>query len=323
MLARRGPTVSQPRGLRLNRSALRRRLALRGLSPAESAPSPSAGTWESCAFERVRLLEGNGVVAIPVGPPEPWPEPVAFLDGFQQAELLAYAGTHPVCGADVAAAVRVREAGSLRTVVELRRTLLIGRGGVLEALRDGATGSELVSLPDDPTVPPLRDLALAAQAVGAARAGLEAQVWKAFRAAQAATWLVIDGTLAAHAAWLEDQRAIGVCRSHLRLPFEGANLTAYLQLPAGHRSPVFAPPPVDDIPWCAWALRLRPWEGHDLVYGLIRVEVAAANGAAPQAGWLSRHLLAERAPLPGDGMGSDRMLYPLQGVRDYLTARLG
>lgn len=315
--------VPEPRGLSLHRDALRRRLALQGFTPAAQAPPPVAATWDACSFEGATLLEGSDVVPIPVGPPAPWPAPVAFLDGIQRTELLAYQGAFPVCIADVAAAVRVRDDRSLRTVVELRRALLIGRASVLAGATDGLSGVEAVPLADDPLVPPLRDLALAAQAVDAARAALEARAARHFRRGDQASWLLVDGTLAAHAEWLRDPRALGICRSHLRLPFEGDQIQSYLQLPAAHRSPVFAPPPVDGTPWCAWALRLHAWEGKDLLHGLVRVEAAQANGSTVQAGCISQCLLAERTPMAGDGLGADRRLYPLQGVAGYLAARLG
>jgi hypothetical protein len=287
------------------------------------ATSPTAGTWDTCAFEPARLIEGDRVVAIPVGPPLAWDEPVAFLDGLQRTELLAYADTWPLCTADVTAAVRIREGGVLRTVVEVRRTLLIGRANALEAAAVEAENLEFVTLPDHPDVPPLRDIGLAGEAVDVARATLEREAGRLFRAAHPGTWLLVDGTLATNPAWLRDPRAIGICRHHARLPFEGEDLRTYLRLASGHRTPVFAPPARNGIEYRAWAMRLRAWEGEDLLHGLIRVEVGRENGSAAAADWLSPRLLAERAPLPAAVAGADRMLYPLQGVRDYLAARLG
>jgi hypothetical protein len=72
----------------------------------------------------------------------------------------------------------------------------------------------------------------------------------------------------------------------------------------------------------SWYLRLWPWEGNDLLYGLIRVEarahadtVAAANAVA---GWLAR----ERAPLATPDARWDRLLYPIGDVENYLKARV-
>ena len=274
-------------------------------------------------FEPARLVEGDRVAAIPVGPPLAWEEPVAFLDGLQRTELLAYADTLPLCTADVTAAVRIREGGVLRTVVEVRRTLLIARAAALEAAAVEAKGLEFMTLPDHADVPPLRDIGLAAEVVDAARAALEREAGRLFREAHPRAWLLIDGTLATNPGWLRDPRAIGICRHHAQLPFEGEDLGTYLRLAPGHRTPVFAPPARNGIEYRAWALRLRAWEGEDLLHGLIRVEVATENGSTTAAAWLSQRLLAERAPLPAAVAGADRMLYPLQGVRDYLTARLG
>ena len=42
-------------------------------------------------------------------------------------------------------------------------------------------------------------------------------------------------------------------------------------------------------------LRLWPWEGKDLLFGLVRVEVAPENGSTEQANTISRWIMADRA----------------------------
>lgn len=71
----------------------------------------------------------------------------------------------------------------------------------------------------------------------------------------------------------------------------------------------------------SWYLRLWPWEGNDLLFGLIRVEArahAATLIVAPVAsGWLVR----ERAPVSTPDPRWDRLLYPLHDVETYLRSR--
>ena len=131
MLAGRRPAVPQPRGLRLDFTALRRHLANAGLTPATSSVPLTSGSRDEVAFEEAVLVEGSRVEPRDVGAAESWPGTIAFLDGTQHLDLLGYSGTHPIIGAEVAAAVRERRDRDLVTVVERRRNLLIGRAAAL------------------------------------------------------------------------------------------------------------------------------------------------------------------------------------------------
>lgn len=270
------------------------------------------------AFEDAALVEGTRVEPRDVGGARPWPGPVAFLDGTQHLDLLGYSGTHPIVGAEVAAAVRERRDRALVTVVEHRRQLLIGRASALGWMK--ADRVERIELPASADVPPLRDLSLASVEVDRARQALEVRVGIDYRE-RSREWLVVDGSLAATAAWLRDPRMVGISRSHSTVPFAGDDLDAYLRLPAGHRTPVFAPPSRHGVEYRAWALRLWPWEGKDLLHGLVRVEVAVPNGTTERADEISRWLLAERAPIAATEPRWDTLIYPIHGVRQYLKAR--
>lgn len=271
------------------------------------------------AFEAAQLVEGRRVEPRDVGAAEPWPGRVAFLDGTQHLDLLGYSGTHPIIAAEVAAAVRERRDRELHTAVERRRNLLIGRPSALERLV--SVDAERIELASSADIPPLRDLSLASAEVDGARKALEVVTGIAYRE-RSPEWLVVDGSLAASVAWLRDPRMVGLSRSHSTMPFEGDDLDAYLRLPAGHRTPVFAPPSRHGVEYRAWALRLWTWEGKDLLYGLVRVEVAVANGTTERADQISGWLLAERAPIAATEPGWDTLIYPIHGVRQYLRARL-
>jgi hypothetical protein len=305
-----------------NLTAIRRRLGVRGLTPAAGMPESSSGRAEEACIRPARLVEGPALTYHPVGRMEPWPGPLAFLDGVQRLHLVAYAGAAPIYVAEIAAAVRERRDGRLGTVTEQARRLAIARPQALEAAGEALDGLTTLALADDEPAHPARDLTLAARALDRARGQLELEVGRRFRGTSD-DWLVVDGALSESPQWATDQRTLGVSKSHAALPFEGADLERYLRLPKGHRTSVFAPQSRSVAPVLAWALRLRDWEARDLFHGLVRVEVAPANGSPEVADQLSRRLLAERAPLSTPDPRWDRLLYGIHSVEQYLHAREG
>jgi len=298
---------------------LRRALAQRGLTVASWVPEASTGRTEDLSVRPARLLEDDRLAWHAIGPAEPWNEPVAFLDGIQHLEIIAYAGTTPLFVAEIAAAVRERHDRRLVTALVERRVLVLGRLSALAAA-DSALGElPLVELPDDTDPHPLMDRRAAAEALDRARGELEVAVGSRWRGTGTA-WLVVDGSLAESPAWAEDPRMVGVVKSHATLPFSSPDLERYLRLPPGHRSSLFAPASRRLAPVRSWGLRLWPWEGKDLFHGLVRVEVAPANGTPARADQLSRWLLAERAPVSAPDPRWDRLLYGIHGVEQYLRA---
>jgi len=195
----------------------------------------------------------------------------------------------------------------------------IGRRTALDAAGPALDAFERIELSDADPPHPIRELAQAGAALDDARGALEVAVGVAYRSGSLA-WLVVDGSLAESPVWAEDARMVGVAKSHSSLPFDGANLEAYLRLPSGSRSPIFAPASRRLAPVRAWALRLWPWEGKDLLHGLIRVEVAPVNGTPAMADRISRWLLAERAPISAPDPRWDRMLYGIRSVEEFLKA---
>src|SRR5215207_3918031 len=115
-------------------------------------------------------------------------------------------------------------------------------------------------------------------------------------------------------AWSRSRRAIPF------FPFEGQDLERYLRLPVGHRSSVYEPVTRSLAPVRAWALRLWSWKGKDLLHGLVRVEVAPANGCAENADRISQWILKERAPVSAPDRRWDRLLYGIHSVEQYLKA---
>ena len=303
----------------LNPTSLRRALALRGLTPASLVPEASGGRAEEACIRPASLVEDPDLRWHPVGDPEPWPGTLAFLDGVQRSQLVAYAGSAPIVLGEVAAAVRERRDRRLVTVLEAHAALLIARPEALAAAGEMPDGVRTVALPVDEPPHPVRDLANAARALDRARGALELDLGERYRR-RSEGWLVVDGALTESPVWAADPRMVAVSKSHATLPFDGADLERFLRLPPAHRSSVYTPETRSLTPVREWALRLWPWEGKDLFHGLVRIQVAPDNGARDVADSLSRRLLAERAPLSTPDHRWDRLLYGIHSVESYLRA---
>jgi hypothetical protein len=304
----------------LNLLPLRRALAQSGMTPASFVPEASGGRLEEASIKPARLLEGTRLEAVGVGQAEMWPGPLAYLDGVQRSEVVGYHGSSPLLAAVIGAAVRERHDRRLQTVAQRTRRLILARPAALAAAGAAVLDHEPVPLPDGDAPHPVRDLLNASRALDRERGSLELAVGDSYRARSSA-WLVVDGSLAESPRWAADPRLVAITKSHSILPFEGDELERYLRLPPGHRSSIYAPVTRSLAPVHAWGLRLWPWEGKDLLHGLIRVEVAPANGTADLANRISRWILAERAPVSAPDQRWDRLLYGVYTVEQYLKAR--
>jgi hypothetical protein len=292
----------------MNLDSLRRALAHKGLTPAAFVPEASGGRAEEASIRPARLLEGSRLEAIAIGPAVHGSDRVAFLDGVQRSEVVGYAGSAPLVAANIAAGVRERSDRRLHTVMRQSRQLILGRPSALDAAGDSVAGRETVALPDDEPPHPVRDLLNASRALDRERGALEIIAGDAYRARSDA-WLIVD------------QRMVAVTKSHSILPFEGEDLERYLRLPVAHRSSVYAPETRSLAPVRAWGLRLWPWEGKDLLHGLVRVELSPAAEATEGVDLMSRWIMAERAPLSAPDRRWDRLLYGIHSVEQYLETQ--
>ncbi|HEX7337882.1 MAG TPA: hypothetical protein VF252_11815 [Gemmatimonadales bacterium] len=304
----------------MNFDRIRRAAVAKGLTPATVVPEASGGRMEEASIRPARLVEGTSLQALPLGPGQEWSGTLAYLDGVQRSEVVAYAGAAPIVAGEIAAAVRERKDRRLYTVAEERRMVVVGRPAALESAGEALSGLDSVALPDDEPTHPLRDLINAAEALDRARGALEVAVGDRYRS-HSNGWLIVDGSLSESPRWALDPRMVAISKSHSILPFEGADLERYLRLPPGHRSSIYAPATRSLAPVRAWGLRLWPWEGKDLFHGLLRVEVAPANGTSESADVISRWILAERAPVSAPDRRWDRLLYGVYSVEQYLKAR--
>jgi hypothetical protein len=304
----------------MNLESIRRAFAAKGLTPATAAPDSSGGRVEEACIRPARLVEGPSLTARSVGPARPWPGPLAYIDGIQQSIVVGYAGAAPIMVAEIAAAVRERQHRTLHTVLEERHRLALGRAAALNAAGEALHGLEPVVLPDDEPAHPIRDQVNAARALDQSRGALEIALGDRYRS-RSDSWIVVDGSLSDSPRWAADARMVGISKSHSVLPFGGEDLERYLRLPAGHRSSIYAPETRSLAPVRAWGLRLWPWEGKDLLYGLVRVEVAPTNESPATADAISCWVLAERAPVSAPDRRWDRLLYGIYSVEQYLRSR--
>lgn len=299
--------------------AVRRRLALAGGRPSHASLDALLGRADAATHGKATLLDPPlGVV--PVASPIAWPGPVAFLDGVQRSQLLGHSGTMPLLGGHVAAGVRRREQRDTRGVIARDAFVVIGRAAALDTLSDLPDDIRTIEIDDDQPPHPIGDLEKARARLERARIELELAVARAYRQEFPDGWLIVDGTITASPDWSTDPRMVGVIKSHATTWFEGDDLETYLTIPAGTRSGIFIPETRHLTPIHSWGLRLWPWQGRDLMHGLVRIETAVRSDAADAADELSRWLLAERAPLADDAR-QDRLLYGIHDVERWLRAR--
>jgi hypothetical protein len=304
-----------------------------GAIPAAYVPPPSASAGR--AGEDVEAIEGADVVedaelqahVVPDRGAARVPAAVSFLNGIERWSVRAYDGIVPVVDAYVAAAVRRRdERGVLHTTLERTRSFVVAP---VERMRAHLRAVLEQSAPDIERMDgelaglPARYLEKVESTVRRARAHLERELADAGTdALHMEEWLVLDGLLSRSPAVARHPRALGVIKSHGAQFLEGRGLERALTLPAGHRTSVFAVRGGHTrTEVYSWYLRLWPWEGNDLLYGLLRIEARAHAETIARASELSAWLWAERAPLATPATRWDRLLYPLQHVEEYLKTR--
>lgn len=284
------------------------------------APQPVARP-----FARSRVVEGSGVAALPVGPPQRAPDGVGFAGGIQQYVVDGHLGLTPVVRAYVDAAVLERRDGALRCVARAGEEFLVVPEGRLAPPQREAL--ETIGLPvrgsdPGPRPHPLVDLWAASQVVERRRTACEIEAGRAFLAARPGAWLFVDGGVSGLAGTPGAERAVGIVKEHETQFLDGPDLEVALTLPAGSRSSVFARFG-GGAEMHSWYLRLWPWPEEDLLHGLTRVERLASDAAVPEAEMVSRWLLAERAPLSAPDPRWDRLIYPMHEVETFLRAHAG
>src|SRR2546426_5137311 len=286
-----------------------------GAVRAAYVPEASTVRGDALGPTGAELVEGAALERPPV-PLAAAPGPViSFLDGIQRWAVVGYDGATPIVRAHVAAAVRRRGPDRRpRTADEATRELAITRLAALSAPVRRAleeAGVEIVDLAADETGQPGRALRAAHSRVDRAREDLEREVGERCAGRLGPEeWLVVDGLLSESRVLAEHPPALGVVTGHRAPYFRGAALQGALTLPADHRTSAFRPLGHQHQPVYSWYLRLWPWDGNDLLYGLLRIEARAHPASVAQATALSGWLLGERAPVSTPDARRARPLYP-------------
>jgi hypothetical protein len=283
---------------------------------------------EGGAADRADLVEGSELEAHLIADrgAAQIPAEASFLNGIERWSVRAYDGVIPIVEAYIAAAVRRRdERGVLHTTSQRSRAFAVAP---VEKMSPELRRRLEESAPDVEPIDgefvgqPARYLEQVETTVRRTRAHLERELAEACLAQLGGDeWLILDGLLSRSPSVARHPRTVGVIKSHGAQFLEGRGLERALTLPVGHRTSVFAVRGGHTrTEVYSWYLRLWPWEGNDLVYGLLRIEARAHPDTVARASELSCWLWAERAPLATPATRWDRLLYPLQQVEEYLKA---
>lgn len=304
------------------------RLYAGGVIPASFVPDASVGRVadpDDIPPNDVELVEDPELRVHPVARAEP-PPGLAFLDGIQQWKVIGYDGVAPIAHAYVAAAVRrVGLDRRMATAATTSREMVLAPAATWteeRRLAIGASGLEPLSVAVEPGQPAAAIEALR-RAVHHERQSLEKTLGEAAaRQLGDDAWLVVDGQLSVSASLARHPRTIGVIKSHGAQFLEGRHLERALTVPAAHRTSVFRVLGGHGrTAVISWYLRLWPWEGHDLHYGLVRIEIAANSDPGARVPGISGWLLALRSPLSAPDARFDRLLYPVHDVETFLRSR--
>ena len=268
---------------------------------------------------RTRRVFGDPIVAF-----------AAFLDGTQTSRVVAYVDGVPIVHGTVAAAVRIRRNRRLTTwhrpIIERKLYGALSAVGPAHRRSLESLGVDLVDTmtSTDSTTHPftLRDAAV--HRIQEDREAVERRL--------AEQWchlehepLFIDGSISGSDRVAGAACTVGVVKSHRTLYAEGVALQTIFALRRRERSSVFRVTSPRRIPVASWYLRLRDPEGHDPMWGLVRVEIASppridVGAIGDTADTVSRWILAEAAPLAMPDARWDKMVYGIRDCEEFLRA---
>lgn len=261
----------------------------------------------------------------------------AFLDGAQRVRVIGRDAGVPLVLGTTSAAIRVRVNRRLITwghqPPKLEKKLYLPLRylpSVAEAMRvtgsqrkygqfeivDTSTADESGSFPSEhPAV--LLDRAI--RAVDRQRDSLEDALAEAWCTGGDAP-IFIDGGISRSGRVAASTNAIGVIKSHFTLYVEGDALKTVVGLTRGERSSVFKVSPRSRSAVMSWYLRLREPAGHDVFWGLVRIEMSQCDNPTERADEISRWVLAETAPLALPDGRWDKMSYGIRDAEEFLRA---
>lgn len=321
------------------RAALRSLMErLPGISAVQGGSIEPAMSSDPPLFRSAKIVEGSSLRVVKV--PDFTRHTVsgfgAFLDGTQQVRLVAHHFGMPVVFGTVAAGVRIRVNRRLITwghqpprverKIYLPLRYLPPLAEIRDANREMARGDwEIVdtsTADKDGEYPSQHPAVLqerATRAVDRERDRLEDALAHAW-CDRAEAPLFIDGGISRSAQVASSSLAVGVIKSHRTLYAEGDALRLVLGLEKGERSSVFRVAPRSRSSVMSWYLRLRNANGHDAMWGLVRVEVAECDRPAERADEISRWVMAETTPLSLPDGRWDKMVYGVRDCEEFLRA---
>jgi hypothetical protein len=281
-------------------------------------------------LDPAEVIEGKRIEAIDVAG-EPVAHFSAFLDGTQTSRVTHYVAGVPIVHGTVAAVVRQRRKRRMATwrapLVNRRlyAPLALLSSKAADAL--SASGAEVVDTSASREIDSIHPFALqdtALQAVQRDRSALERALAEAWTASESDV-LFIDGGISESSAVATSAAVVGVVKTHQQLYVHGDDLATILRLRAGQRTSVTRVSPRSRTPVASWYLRLRDPQGHDPLWGLVRVEIAEPRGAKPpriaeRAELVSRGVLAEALPLALPDGRWDKMVYGIRDCEEFLRA---
>jgi hypothetical protein len=322
MVGNSGPDVESRAALRFLKQMLPGMSAVDGPSSIE----PPASS-DPAVLRAATVVEGSALraVRVPDFSPQATSGFAAFLDGTQKVQMAGHHLGIPLVLGTVSAAVRIRANRRLTTWghqpprVERKIYLPLRYLPALAEIREASKGNwEIIDIStadkngDYPSQHPAVLLERATRAVDEQRQHLEERLAEAWCARGEAP-LYIDGGISGSASVASSLLAVGVIKSHRTLYAEGNALRIVLGLKKGERSSVFRVSPRSRSSVLSWYLRLRDAEGRDMLWGLVRVEVAECDRPSERADEISRWVMAETTPLSLPDGRWDKMAY---GVRD-------
>ena len=257
----------------------------------------------------------------------------AFLDGTQSVRVVAHHFGLPIVFGTVSAAIRVRVNRRLTTwghqTPRIERKIYAPLRYIPQLADGGQTASygnwQMVDTStadkngDYPSQHPSALVERATRAVDRDRESLEDQLAEGW-CTRAEAPLFVDGGISRSAKVAGSSCAIGVIKSHRTLYVEGDALRAVMGLKRGERSSIFRVSPRSRSSVLSWYLRIREAEGHDPMWGLVRVEAAECERPSERADEVSRWVIAETSPLALPDGRWDKMSYGIRDCEEFLRA---
>lgn len=259
----------------------------------------------------------------------------AFLDGTQQSRVVRYlAGGVPIVHGTVAAVIRDRRNQRLFTWQHaIEHRLYVSRAHVSPTTWQRLTEAGVDVCDTGEAAEPDTSDAIS-EHPHALREAVIHRVQKDREKAEqslALEWcsreqrpLLIDGGISGSEPVARAGCAIGVIKSHRTLYARGDALAAVLALGHAERSSVFLVTSPKRASVASWYLRIRDPRGHDPMWGLVRVEIAAPNAGvgdvSGRADEVSRWILAEASPVALPDGRWDKMVYGVRDCEEFLRA---